>query len=131
MSLMRGTAGEHLVCFDAYYQNYSASIVNGQLPYDIVLADNGRVYKIQVKTSSTTITDGRSFQYVLKYIKGKELKGGYKAKDVDLFAFVNPELKKVAYVPFEKVATNWKVTIQTKDYDLLSLDTALDYLKTI
>ena len=128
---MRGTAGEHLVCFDAYYQNYSASIVNGQLPYDIVLADNGRVYKIQVKTSSTTITDGRSFQYVLKYIKGKELKGGYKAKDVDLFAFVNPELKKVAYVPFEKVATNWKVTIQTKDYDLLSLDTALDYLKTI
>ena len=128
---MKGTAGEHLVCFDAYHQNYSATIVNGQLPYDIVLADNGRVYKIQVKTSSTTITEGRSFQYVLKYTKDMALKGGYKAKDVDMFAFVNPELRKIAYIPFEKVATNWKVTIQTTDYDLHSLDTALDYLKTI
>ena len=131
MSLMKGTAGEHLVCFDAYYQNYSATIVNGQLPYDIVLADNGRVYKIQVKTSSTTTTDGRSFQYVLKYTKDMALKGGYKAKDVDMFAFVNPELRKIAYIPFGKVATNWKVTIQTTDYDLHSLDTAIDYLKTI
>jgi len=131
MSLMKGTAGEYLVCFDAYYHNYSATIVNGQLPYDIVLADNGRVYKIQVKTSSTTTTDGRSFQYVLKYTKDMALKGGYKAKDVDMFAFVNPEMRKIAYIPFKKVSNNWKVTIQTTDYDLHSLDTALDYLKTI
>ena len=58
------------------------------------------------------------------------LKGGYRRRDVDLFAFVNPILRKVAYIPYDKVSTNWKVTIQTTDYDLHSIDTAIDYLKT-
>ena len=127
---MVGTAGEHFVCFDCYYQGYSANIVNGQLRYDVILSSNGNFYKVQVKTATTTTTEGKSYQYVLKYTKNQKLKGGYKKKDVDLFAFVNPKLRKVAYLPYDKVSTNWKVTIQTTDYDLHSLDTAIDYLKT-
>ncbi len=130
MSLMVGTAGEHFVCFDCFYKGHNATIVNGQMPYDVVIAENGYVYKVQVKTSNTTTTDGRSFQYVLKYTREMALKGGYRRRDVDLFAFVNPELRKVAYIPYDKVATNWKVTIQTTDYDLHSIDTAIDYLKS-
>ena len=130
MSVKVGTAGEHLVCFDAFYQNYSATIVHGQLTYDIILADNGKEYKIQVKTSTCTTTEGRSFHYVLKYTKNMSLHGGYKAKEVDLFAFVNPDLRKVAYIPYKKVFSNWKVTIQTSEYDLHNLQTALDYLSS-
>ena len=130
MSLRLGTAGEHFVCFDCYYQGYSANIVNGQLRYDVILSSNGNFYKVQVKTATTTTTEGKSYQYVLKYTKNQKLRGGYEKKDVDLFAFVNPILKKVAYLPYDKVSTNWKVTIKTTDYYLHSLDTAIDYLKT-
>lgn len=130
MSLMVGTAGEHFVCFDCFYQGYSANIVNGQLRYDVLITKKGYFYKVQVKTSTTTTTEGKSYQYVLKYTKNQALKGGYNKKDVDIFAFVNPVLRKVAYIPHEKVSNNWKVTIQKSDYDLLTLQSALDYLKT-
>ena len=126
---MVGTAGEHFVCFDCFYNGHNATIVNGQMPYDIIIANSGYVYKVQVKTSTTSVSNGRSFQYVLKYTEGMKIKGGYRRRDVDLFAFVNPDLKKVAYIPYDKVLTNWKVTIQATDYDLHSIDTAIDYLK--
>ena len=57
MSLRLGTAGEHFVCFDCYYQGYSANIVNGQLRYDVILSSNGNFYKVQVKTATTTTTE--------------------------------------------------------------------------
>ena len=132
MSLSKGLAGEHFVCFDCLMQDYQATIVTGQLRYDIILSDKktGDVYKIQVKTSTTTTTEGKSYQYVLKYMKSQKNRPAYKAKDVDLFAFVNCELKKVSYIPFNMVVSKWKVTIQTTDYDLHTLDRALDYLRS-
>ena len=83
MSLMIGTAGEHFVCFDCYYQGYSANIVNGQLRYDVIITKKGYFFKVQVKTSTTTTTEGKSYQYVLKYTKNQQLRGGYNKKDVD------------------------------------------------
>ena len=128
MSLMVGTAGEHFVCFDCYFQGYAATIVNGQLRYDVIISDKINTYKVQVKTSTTTTTNGKSFQYVLKYTKNMELKGGYNKKDVDFFAFVNPTLRKVAYIPFDKIKNNWKVTIQDYEYDEYTLIKVLEHL---
>ena len=130
MSLMLGTAGEHFVCYDCFMKGYTATIVNGQVAFDVVLSVDGYVYKIQVKTSTYSRCKGTSYLYALKYTKNMEIKGGYRRRDVDIFAFVSPKLKKVAYIPYDKITTNWKVTIQTSDYDLHSIDTAIDYLRT-
>jgi len=131
MSLSKGLAGEHFVCFDCLMQDYQATIVTGQLRYDIILSDKktGSVYKVQVKTSTCSTTEGKSYQYVLKYMKSQKNRPAYKAKDVDLFAFVQNDLKKVAYIPFNMVVNKWKVTIHTVNYDLHTLDKALDYLR--
>ena len=88
----QGKAGEHFVMFDAYWSGYTATMVDNLVQYDVLIFDQNKPFKIQVKTSSKTRTDGYSYKYGLKTHKmgNKPIKGGYKPDKVDIFAFVQP-----------------------------------------
>ncbi|MBA95821.1 MAG: hypothetical protein CMP21_08915 [Rickettsiales bacterium] len=131
MSHSLGNAGEHLVCFESFYYGYQAVMVEYLTQYDVLLFDKGTPFKIQVKTSSRTRTEGKSFKYCIKtYNMHKEkIKGGYKERNVDIFACVHPELRKIAYIPYDQVRTNWEITITPDDYDNLTLKSALFFLQ--
>ena len=128
----QGKAGEHFVMFDAYWSGYTATMVDNLVQYDVLIFDQNKPFKIQVKTSSKTRTDGYSYKYGLKTHKmgKKTIKGGYKPDKVYIFAFVQPEIKKVAYIPYDQVRTNWEVTITHKEFNdgNLTLKSALFFI---
>ena len=116
--------------FDAYYSGYTATMVDNLVQYDVLIFDQNTPFKIQVKTSARSRTDGYSYKYQLKTHKmgKKPTKGGYKPDKVDIFAFVQPEIKKVAYIPYDQVRTNWEVTIIREEFDNLTLKSALFFI---
>jgi len=101
--LMIGVAGEHLTCFDLISKGYTAFMTEQGLPYDIVADINGKLTKIQVKTTRTHCDTPRRVGRCPSYRFGvrKCGKGGRKAyseDDVDVFALVCVDTKQVGYI---------------------------------
>jgi hypothetical protein len=131
MSHSLGTAGEHLVCFESFLYGYKATMVESFAQYDVLLFDKEDHYKLQVKTSARTRTNGKSYKYCIKTSKMNKTKkrGGYKSRNVDIFAMVHPEFRKVAYIPYNQVRTKWEITLEPKDFDNLTLKSALFFVQ--
>ena len=51
--LMIGVAGEHLVCFDLITRGFTCFMTEQGLPYDVIADINGKLVKVQVKTTRT------------------------------------------------------------------------------
>lgn len=51
--LMIGVAGEHLVCFDLITKDFTCFMTEQGLPYEIIADINGKMVKVQVKTTRT------------------------------------------------------------------------------
>ena len=51
--LQIGKAGEYLVCADLILKGFVAYPSEQGLPYDVVLDIDGKLYKVQVKTTTT------------------------------------------------------------------------------
>lgn len=49
--LQMGKAGEHLVCADLILQGYNAFMADQGLPYDVVVDTDGKIHKVQVKST--------------------------------------------------------------------------------
>jgi hypothetical protein len=106
--LQTGVAGEHLVCADLIMKGHNAYLSDQGLPYDVVADINGKLYKIQVKTTSKyrsvpqrkTLTPAYLF-----WIKrcGKNGKNIYKEQDYDFMALVALDKKIIGYLPFNNV----------------------------
>jgi len=101
--LMIGVAGEHLVCFDLITKGFTAFMTEQGLPYDLIADINGRMTKIQVKTTrSHKITPQRKnhyHSYIFNIRKcGKGGRSSYDNDDVDIFAIVCVETKQVGYI---------------------------------
>lgn len=126
LNLYVGKAGEHLTCFDILNQGYNATLVDTHF-YDILLNLTPSTFiKIQVKTSNYSRgKNKKSIRYVIARKSGKRLQADYDSDMLDIFAFVSPKLKKVAYIPFCEIHTTSKVTIQCADFDSYTLDRAL------
>jgi len=101
--LMIGVAGEHLVCFDLITKGFTAFMTEQGLPYDIIADINGRLTKIQVKTTRDhrPIAQRKNHYPAYTFNIRKCGKGGrssYHENDVDIFALVCVETKQVGYV---------------------------------
>lgn len=98
--LQTGKAGEYLVCFDLVTQGYVAFLSEQGLPFDIVLAANSRLYKVQVKSSFVPrVLSKRPIPvYAFQKTKGVNNSKYYTADDVDIFAFVGIDEKVVGYL---------------------------------
>ena len=102
-NMQTGKAGEYLVCADLIIKGFVAYPSEQGLPYDVVLDYNGRLAKVQVKTvSKPSITPQRekvSYEYVFNMSKrGKNRQLRYSDEDVDLFAMVTLDTKKIGYL---------------------------------
>jgi hypothetical protein len=98
-----GVAGEHLVCADLITQGYTAFLSDQGLPYDVVADIDGKLTKIQVKTTRQCKEVPQRKEHTPAYLFHIKRcgKGGRKtrtASDVDMFALVALDTKQVGYV---------------------------------
>lgn len=120
--LQTGVAGEHLVCADIIIKGYNAYLSDQGLPYDIVADIKGRLYKIQVKTTSKYRAVPQRKNHTPAYLfwikrRGKGGKNTYKERDYDFMALVALDKKIIGYLPFNNV----KGTMHLNEEKLSSL----------
>lgn len=106
-ALELGKAAEHIVCADLILQGYRAFLSDQGLPYDVLLDLDGRIIRIQVK-STTRLRNynggGVNPRYVYHFDVRRRGKGTAKRlsdKDCDIVALVALDLRVTAYLPIE------------------------------
>jgi hypothetical protein len=101
--LQIGKAGEYMVCADLILKGHIAFPSEQGLPYDVVADINGKLIKIQVKTTRTFRPIPQRKQYTPAYlfhIKRCGKGGGktYQEKDFDIMALVALDTKIIGYL---------------------------------
>lgn len=114
--LMIGVAGEHLACFDLIAKGFTAFMTEQGLPYDLIADINGKLTKIQVKTTRThnAVKQRKNHYPAYTFNIRKCGKGGrscYSYTDVDLFALVCIGTKQVGYVPVHDMPSTLSVRV--------------------
>lgn len=115
--LQIGIAGEHLVCADLIIKGYNAYLSDQGLPYDVVADINGKLYKIQVKTTSKYRAVPQRKNYTPAYLFwikrcGKNGSKQYKASDYDFMALVALDKKIIGYIQNNQVKTSMHLNEQ-------------------
>lgn len=113
--LQIGKAGEYLVCADLILQGYIAFPSEQGLPFDVVLNVKGNLLKIQVKTTRKAKHIPQRKTDIPAYVfhigingsgkKGKKRRVKYDRNQVDIFALVALDTKKIAYIPYFNTQT--------------------------
>lgn len=102
-ALLKGKAGEYFVCYDLSSKGITAYPSDQGLGYDVVADIDGKLIKIQVKTTTKErATDRKDALPSYIYHTKRCGKGGlktYKKNECDLVAFVSLPEKEVAYLP--------------------------------
>lgn len=102
--LQIGKAGEHLVCCDLIKQGFSAFLADQGLSYDVVVDVNGRLYRIQVKTTSALVDLPKATRiYRFNIARGRGAILRFTPSVADYFAFVALDILEVAYVPISQM----------------------------
>lgn len=116
-----GKAGEYLVCADLILKGFVAYPSEQGLPYDVVIDDGGRLFKIQVKTSRKPLTvpqrTNKTEAYLFHVMRsGKGGKEKYTDKQVDLFALVALDVRRIAYIVKAAVRTSMQFRSYAAEY---------------
>ena len=115
--LQIGKAGEHLVCFDLIMQGYNAFLADQGLPFDILIERQGKLLRVQVRSTSQKRTCGKSKNiYRFGTRKGKGTITRVRKAEVDYYAFVALDIKRIAYVPISKMLAKTGKVKQTVDF---------------
>lgn len=106
--LQIGKAGEYLVCADLILQGHIAFPSEQGLPYDVVFDYQGKIFKVQVKTTRTSKDIPQRKIPVKGYIfnikrRGKGNKSRTSESTCDLFALVALDTKIIGYLPNKDV----------------------------
>jgi len=101
--LQIGKAGEYLVCADLILNGFVAFPSEQGLCFDVVLAANDKIYKVQVKTTRQPQAVPQRKKRTTKYIFhirrcGKRGRQSYRKNDVDIFALVALDTKTIGYL---------------------------------
>ena len=120
--LQLGKAGEHLVCFDLIMQGHNAFLADQGLPFDILVEKNNEILKIQTKSVSKKVTYGKSKNiYRFGTRRGKGGKERVRKAEVDYYAFVALDIKKIAYIPIKFMLAKTGKIKQTVDFKTRSI----------
>ena len=101
--LQCGKAGEYLVCADLIIKGYVAFPSEQGLPYDVVMDHNGRLLKIQVKTTrglrqlAQRKIPIRAYQFNIKRCGKRNIKKT-NSQSCHLFALVALDTKQIGYL---------------------------------
>lgn len=101
--LQCGKAGEYLVCADLILAGFVAFPSEQGLSFDVVVDVNGRLARMQVKTTRTVRSIPQRKDHQAGYLFnvrrcGKGGRRAYVAGDVDLFALVALDSKEIGYI---------------------------------
>ncbi len=99
-------AGEFLVAFELMMRGADVSVAAEGLSYDLLADIGGRLVRVQVKTSSGPTDNGR-YYFDLKYgsHKGEKKSHRYSESNLDAFALVALDIRKVAFIHIQDVRT--------------------------
>lgn len=98
-----GKAGEYLVCADLIIRGFVAFPSDQGLPYDVLLDYNGRLLKVQVKTTraprklSQRVKPLHCYQFNIKR-HGKKNTKLSDCKSCDIFALVALDTRQIGYL---------------------------------
>lgn len=112
--LQIGKAGEYLVCADLIIKGFVAYPSEQGLPYDIVLDNGKKMLRVQVKTCEKPrkmlqrVNDIPAYQFSIKK-HGKGNKQIYGSDEVDIFALVALDVRKVGYVLGEEMKSTTNI----------------------
>ena len=121
--LQIGKAGEHFVCADLILQGYNAFLADQGLPFDIVVEDKGKIKTVQVKATMELKTfDKATNIYRFGTRKGKLGKSRATENDVDYYAFIALDIKKIAYIPMKDMKARNGTIKQTMDFKSKEID---------
>ncbi|MCW5982453.1 MAG: hypothetical protein KIT09_30480 [Bryobacteraceae bacterium] len=101
-----GKAAEHLVVADLILCGYRAYLTDQGLPYDAVVDHEGKLYRVQVKSSREVKRmpqrkgDTPGYLYHVRRA-GKYRKRQYADDEFDILALVALDIRIIAYLPFE------------------------------
>jgi PD-(D/E)XK endonuclease len=103
IALSIDVAAEHLVCADLILSGYSAFLTGQGMPYDIALDVNGRLIRIQVKSTlkpkQTPNRPGSGLSYMFHPRRaGKGQKRVIKNDEFEIIAFVALDIRAIAYI---------------------------------
>jgi hypothetical protein len=101
--LQTGKAGEYLVCADLILKGFVAFPSEQGLPYDVLLDTGSRLFRVQVKTTTgprvVPQRAGNSTAYIFNVKRaGKRGKQRHENNDLDVFALVCLDTRKVGYL---------------------------------
>ena len=100
--LMAGVAGEHLVCADLLMQGYKAFMAEQCCPYDVAVDVDGRLIRIQVKSTRAPRAIPQRVGHYPAYMwhvrrAGKNGCRTYLSGEFDMLALVALDTKQIAY----------------------------------
>ena len=102
-----GKAAEMLVCADLILQGYRAFLTDQGLPYDVVIDVNGKLIRVQVKSStqprSVPNRPGSSPSYMFHVRRAGKGAARRVGNDVfDMLALVALDIRCIAYLPIDE-----------------------------
>lgn len=105
--IQAGKAGEYLVCADLILKGYVAYPSEQGLHYDLVFDYEGKLFRIQVKTTRKPLPTPQRKIRTEKYLFhirrcGKKGRQHYSNKDIDIIAIVALDTKTIGYIPINK-----------------------------
>lgn len=101
--LQIGKAGEYIVCADLILKGFVAFPSEQGLPYDVLLDTGTRIFRVQVKTTTgprvvpQRACESRAYIFNVKRT-GRGNTKRYTNADIDLFALVSLDTRKVGYL---------------------------------
>ena len=115
-----GTAGEHLVVADLLLKGVNAFITGHGLSYDVVAELDGKLIKIQVKTTKIKrLLKQRANPIYFFQIKrtGKHGIKRYDKNDFAIYALVALDIKQVFYLNFDNNIKTSSICVRDKNID--------------
>jgi N6-adenosine-specific RNA methylase IME4 len=119
-ALIVGKAGEHLVCADALMNGCNSYLSAQGSLYDVVLEKDGKLYKVQVKSSQeakNVNSKGRNERIAYSFnVRRRGTEGNgipLRDKDADLIALVAMDTLQIAYIPL----SDCPMTVQLNRHD--------------
>lgn len=101
--LQLGKAGEYMVCADLILKGFVAFPSEQGLPYDVILDVSNKILRVQVKTTESPRVIPQRNKETKSYIfnikrSGKNGKTRYSNEEIDLFALVCVDTRKIGYL---------------------------------
>ena len=97
-------------------------IVPNRRPYDVAMEHNGKLIKVQVKSSINRRSRITKNNKVFHYYEH------YNDFDCDIFAFVQPRLYKIAFFHVNQIDVKYRKILKPEQFDEYSIEKALGYM---